>query len=64
MSGFQTQHQGSHDIIVQSCFCGFVSCTCLDHEAESVPVNVRFCSRYEGFFFLLLRTPLVLHWLW
>ena len=31
--------------IVQYCFCGFVSCPCLDHEAESVPVNVRFCWR-------------------
>ena len=33
--------------IVQSCFCGVVSCPCLGHEAESVPVNVRFCWRYE-----------------
>ena len=24
-----------------------VSCPCLDHEAESVPVKVRFCWRYE-----------------
>ena len=35
---------------VQYCFCGFVSCPCLDHETESVPVNVRFCGRYEPFF--------------
>ena len=33
--------------IVQSCFCGLVSCPYLDHEAESVPVNIRFCWRYE-----------------
>ena len=36
--------------IVQFCFCGFVSCPCLDHEAASVPVNVRFFWRYEPFF--------------
>ena len=34
------RHQPS--TIVQFCFCGFVSCPCLGHEAESVPVNVRF----------------------
>ena len=32
---------------VQYCFCGFVSCPCLDHETESVPVNVPVCWRYE-----------------
>ena len=42
--------------IVQYCSYGFVSCPCLDHGAESVPVNVRFCWRYEGFL-LFLRTP-------
>ena len=35
--------------IVQYCFCGFVSCPCLE-EAESVPVNVRFYWRYEPSF--------------
>ena len=34
--------------IVQCCFLGLVSCPCLDHEAESVPVNVRFCWRYKS----------------
>ena len=33
--------------IVRYCFCGLLSCPCLDHEAESVPVNVRFCWRNE-----------------
>ena len=33
--------------VVQYCFCRFVSCPCLDHEAESVPVSVRFCWPYE-----------------
>ena len=33
--------------IVQYGFCGLVSCPCLAHEAESVPVNVRFCWCYE-----------------
>ena len=28
--------------IVQYCFCGFASCPCLDHGAETVPVNVSF----------------------
>ena len=37
-------------IMVQYFFCGFMSCPCLDHEAESVPVNVRFCWRYEPSF--------------
>ena len=32
--------------IVQHFFCGFVSCPCLDHEAESVPVKAHFCWRY------------------
>ena len=36
---------------VQLRFCGLVSCPCLGHEAEGVPVNVRFCWRYEPFFF-------------
>ena len=31
--------------------CGIVSCPCLGHEAESVPVNVRFCGRSAAFFF-------------
>ena len=39
--------------IVQHCFCGSVSCPCLDHEAESVPVNVRVCWRHEPFAVLL-----------
>ena len=34
--------------IVQYCFCGVVSCPCLDHEAESVPAKARFCWRYES----------------
>ena len=25
--------------VIQYCFSGFVSCPCLDHEAESVPIN-------------------------
>ena len=33
--------------IVQHCFCGLVSFPCLDHDAEGVPVNVRFCCRYN-----------------
>ena len=33
--------------IVQHRFCGVVSCPCVAHEAESVPVNVRFCWRDE-----------------
>ena len=33
--------------IVQYCFLEFVYCSCLDHEAESVPGHVRFCWRYE-----------------
>ena len=41
----------------QHCFCGFVSCPCLDHEAESVPVNIGFCWRYEPFFPLLKDSP-------
>ena len=32
--------------IVQYCFYGFVPCPCHGHEAESVPVKVRFCWRY------------------
>ena len=32
--------------VVQYGFCGFLSRPCLDHEAEGVPVNVRFCWRY------------------
>ena len=36
--------------IVQYWFCGFVCCPCLDHEAENVPVNVRFCWHHEPFF--------------
>ena len=45
--------------IVQSCCCGLVSWPCLGHEAASIPVNVRFCWRYEPLsFFLPLRTAL------
>ena len=44
--------------IAESCFCGFVSCPCLDHEAESVPMNVRFCWHYEPSFFCFLSTTL------
>ena len=35
--------------IVQCCFCGFLSCPCLDHETESVAVNVRFCWPFRFF---------------
>ena len=34
-----TANRGQPPTIVQYCFCGFGSCPCLDHEAESVPVN-------------------------
>ena len=34
-----------------------MSCPCLAHETESVPVNVRFCWRYEPLFFLLKDSP-------
>ena len=37
--------------VVHFCFCGLASCPCLEHEAESVPVNVRFCRRCEPFSF-------------
>ena len=39
--------------IVQYCFCGLVACPHLDHKAEGVPVNARFCWRYEGSIYLL-----------
>ena len=44
---------------VQHRFCGFVSCPCPDHEAEGVPVNVRFCWRYEPLFCPPFRTALL-----
>ena len=40
-------HRQPPPTIVEDCFCGIVSCPCLDHEAESVPVNICFCWRYE-----------------
>ena len=44
--------------IVQYCFCSFLSCPCLDHEAESVPVKVRFCWCVERPpFFPLKNSP-------
>ena len=36
--------------ILQHRFCGPVSCPCLGHEAQHVPVDIRFCWRYEPFF--------------
>ena len=38
--------------VMEYCFCEFVSCPCLAHEAASVPVNVHFCWRYEPAFTL------------
>ena len=43
--------------IVQYRFCGSVFCPCLDHEAESVPVRVRFCWRYRRCFFSFKDSP-------
>ena len=40
------------------CSVLFLWYLCLAHKAESVSVNVLFYWRCEGFFFLLLRTPL------
>ena len=47
---------------VQYCFCGFVSRPCLDHGAESVPVNVRFCWRYPFLFFSRKDSPAEGRW--
>ena len=38
--------------IAHSCFCGFVFSPGLDHEAESISMNVRFCWHYEPFSFV------------
>ena len=51
-----TSHQ-PRPTIVQFCFCGLVSCPCLDHEADSVPVDVLFCCCYERFSFLFFLDP-------
>ena len=37
--------------IVHCCFCGFVYCACLDHEAASVPVNICFRFTNPVFFY-------------
>ena len=46
--------------MVQYSFCGVVSCPCLGYEAESVPVNVRFCWRHNPPF-SLKHSPALAH---
>ena len=43
--------------VFQYRFCVLVSCPCLAHEAESVPMNVRFCWRYKPFSLSLKNSP-------
>ena len=52
-----TTNRGQPPPTVQYRFCGLVSCPCLDHEAESVPVNVRFCWHCKPFLFPLKDSP-------